>query len=430
MCFTILRLNVVLCWVSLCLGEWLTSWLELALLKSLLVDVKSWWQQQWMIQVACQLGWLSDSDMKIRKFCAKYQDVLTFPFFCQFEGPLMHMFRQLTERWWWWYRMKSPVQTLSDDEEFIATECKRRRTESDSDEEVAFCTVPGHQKVVEKVHVKKSPQPKAQNAVALRLRLAKLSQKMCRCGHAAKAASRKSCLRQFRDDGELEALYQLRLQMGKLSKQDFDNKVVELLKVQSDSGRKQQVILTQPVCQHAFRTLLGIGSDRYARLKKAANQGVAAPLDGRTVRRGKNVCSQKKSVRKRSLVIEYLTELYNTVSEPMPEACKILNKLKTESETQGEASSSKPLELKKFRRSRGRRPRLAAQLHRGNIRPDMRVLPPGTFTDYLVMLKARHPTEKFSMKFFTKDSWLHYSWIAAALWILYIQRQWTKGFML
>ncbi len=87
MCFTILRLNVVLCWVSLCLGGWLTSWLELALLKSLLVDVKSWWQQQWMIQVACQLGWLSDSDMKIRKFCAKYQDVLTFPFFLSVWGP-------------------------------------------------------------------------------------------------------------------------------------------------------------------------------------------------------------------------------------------------------------------------------------------------------------------------------------------------------
>ena len=60
-----------------------------------------------------------------------------------------------------------------------------------------------------------------------------------------------------------------------------------------------------------------------------------------------------------------------------------------------------------FRRSRGQRPKLAAKLHRGNIRPDIRVLPPGTFSDYLTMLKARHPTESFSLKFFTTDSSQH-----------------------
>jgi len=316
--------------------------------------------------------------------------------------------------------MKSPVKALSDDED-NARECKRRRTESDSDEEKAFFAVPGCQKVEKVAHAKKTKQPKEKlNAVALRTALAKLVQKRCRCGHSI--ASKGSCLMQFRSNADLEALCQLRLQIGNLSKQDFDNKLVELLTMRSDSGRKGQVILSKPVCQHAFRSLLGIGSGRYSRLKKAATKGVAAPLDGRTLRRGKNICIQKNSIRKRSLVIEFLTELYNTVSEPMPEAGKvILDKVQpSESETHGnEASSSKPLELKKFRRSRGRRPRLAAQLHRGNIHRDMRVLPPGSFTDYLVMLKARHPTEKFGLKFFTRESWLHYvgrRWNQSASW--------------
>lgn len=309
--------------------------------------------------------------------------------------------------------MKSPVQALSDDEDY-ARECKRRRTESDSDEEEAFCAVPGCQKVEKVLHAKKTPKAKL-DAVALKTGLAKLIQKRCICGH--KNASKGSCLRQFRHNEDLEALYQLRLQIGNLSKQDFDNKLVELLQVRSVSGRKGQVILTKPVCQHAFRSLLGIGSNRYARLKKAAAAGVAAPLDGRTLRRGRNVCDQKHSIRKRSLVIEFLTELYNTVSEPMPEAGKVvLDKVRRDGD---EESSSKPLELKKFRRSRGRRPRLAAQLHRGNIHPDIRVLPPGSFTDYLAMLKARHPTEKFSLKFFTRDSWPHYlgrRWNQSASW--------------
>lgn len=158
---------------------------------------------------------------------------------------------------------------------------------------------------------------------------------------------------------------------------------------------------------------MGIGSGRYTRLKSAAAKGEAAPLDGRTLRRGANQCNQRNSIRKRSLVIEYLTELYHKVSEPMPEAGKLLKKPEEELQDDGDGDDAAgqvapgTLQLKRFRRSRGQRPKLAAQLHRGNIRPDVRVLPPGTFTDYLAMLKARHPPESFSLKFFTKDSSQH-----------------------
>lgn len=189
--------------------------------------------------------------------------------------------------------------------------------------------------------------------------------------------------------------------------------MVELLKDKDQiSGRKQQVLLKKPVCQQAFRSLLGIGSGRYARLKMAASKGEAAPLDGRTLRRGTNQCSQKNSIRKRALVTEFLTELYHKVSEPMPEAGKLLKKPEEEhqegDDAAGQSAPGKSLQLKRFRRSRGQRPKLAAKLHRGNIRPDIRVLPPGTFSDYLTMLKARHPTESFSLKFFTTDSSQHF----------------------
>ena len=338
---------------------------------------------------------------------------------------------------------KSPLTVLSDDdgEEEDDREGKRRRVEHDSDED-GF-----HAILVKSEGAEKQPKQKRKlkvfNPVAVKTSLGKLCQKLCACARKSKNTSKSSCFRQFHGGGQ-EALYQLRLQLSKLSKQDFDNKarggsakmfkthfkshqtvfslshvgfcpleVVELLKDDSTSNRKRQVLFKKSVCQQAFRSLLGIGSERYTRLKKAAAKGSAAPIDGRTLRRGANQCTQKKSVRKRSLVIEFLTELYHKVSEPMPEAGKLLKNSQEEiqevegDDAEGQDAPGKCLQLKRFRRSRGQRPRLAAQLHRGKIQPNVRVLPPGTFTDYLAMLKARHPSESFSLKFFTKDSSQH-----------------------
>ena len=156
-------------------------------------------------------------------------------------------------------------------------------------------------------------------------------------------------------------------------------------------SRCGQTILGFSVCQRAFRKLLGIGSMRYTRLKKAATEGLArAPLDGRRVSK-KNAFASRSAVNKRAIITEFLEELRNSISEPLPEANqnpKLLDKQKDS--------------LAVFRRHRGRRPRAAAQLSRGGDRSALRLLPPGSFTDYLRLLQSRWPHLKISLKLFTK----------------------------
>ena len=67
-----------------------------------------------------------------------------------------------------------------------------------------------------------------------------------------------------------------------------------------------------------------------------------------------------------------------------------------------------------FRRNRGKRPKLAARIHRVKKSVEakesesepMRLLPPGTFTDYLTLLRCRYPEKKFSLKLFTAVIWI------------------------
>ena len=178
------------------------------------------------------------------------------------------------------------------------------------------------------------------------------------------------------------------------------------------TSRKKHLLLGKPVCQQAIWRLLQIGSDRCSRLRKCAQTGTTPPLDGRRVKLP-SICKNKISELKRSTIVEYLTELFQQVSEPMPEANQSLDKQKIGADVAmlvmdaPEAGSSKePASTKKkpmrFRRNRGRRPRLAGQVHRGVCQSTIRLLPPGSYTDYLSMLRARHPTMNISLKLFLK----------------------------
>ena len=86
--------------------------------------------------------------------------------------------------------------------------------------------------------------------------------------------------------------------------------------------RRGQVLLGRPICQQGFRKLLSLGSNRYTRLKQAASQGELAPVDGRSAPRRHSFVGKQgvEALRKRSLIAEYLQELYDTISEPMPDA--------------------------------------------------------------------------------------------------------------
>ena len=167
---------------------------------------------------------------------------------------------------------------------------------------------------------------------------------------------------------------------------------------QFPGSRKGQVLLGKPVCQNAFRRLVGIGPDRYCKLKTAAVKGLPPPVDGRE-RPRKLDGTNKESLRKRALIEEFLEELFQTLSEPMPELTARKRKLDGEKQVPA---------MMRFRR-RGKMP---GKTYRKQQLPAdsseqvaVRLLPPGTFTDYLRMLRAKHPTEKFSLKLFSLDSW-------------------------
>ena len=167
------------------------------------------------------------------------------------------------------------------------------------------------------------------------------------------------------------------------------------------SSRKDQLLLGRPVCQHSFRQLLGIGPQRFLRLKQASITDEVLPIDGRRRPRrhdGTNV----ESMRKRGLIVDFLEEIYNTMSEPMPEAY-----------AKGQSDPDQPdylMPQMRFRRNRGKNPGKQSRekglsKHVPLHKTPVRLLPPGSFTEYLNMLREKHPSEKFTLKLFCNVSW-------------------------
>ena len=198
----------------------------------------------------------------------------------------------------------------------------------------------------------------------------------------------------------------------------FSLQVVEMLSQPVPHGRRGQMLLGHPVCAHTFRKLLNLGSNRFTRLKAAAVAGEKAPLDKRSVPQVASFDVRNLAhLQKRELIVEFLEELWQTVSEPMPEASqRSMGKRKKASETTSnktgkrkQATPAKASEVvedtprsMRFRRHRGRRPKMAARWHRGADNCEMRVLPPGSFSDYLAVLQAREPHITISLKLFCK----------------------------
>lgn len=140
------------------------------------------------------------------------------------------------------------------------------------------------------------------------------------------------------------------------------------------------------MCSHAFCKLLGLGKARFTRLRRNVRQG-ALEVDGRFVAKART----KAPTANRRLVHDFLEELWNTLSEPMPEA--------------DDPGVVKQL---RFQKVRGKRPRVSSR--QKHLRPaekgQLRLLPPGTFSDYLLILRARHADRKpqISLKLFSAAS--------------------------
>lgn len=118
------------------------------------------------------------------------------------------------------------------------------------------------------------------------------------------------------------------------------------------------------------------------------------PQDGRK-RPRRDDGTNLESVRKRGLVVDFLEELYNCVSEPMPEANQKVDGA-------GHHPSDESLYVMpqmKFRRNRGKMPgkKFREKLAKPLQGQPVRLLPPGSFTEYLGLLRAKFPQEKFSL---------------------------------
>lgn len=149
-------------------------------------------------------------------------------------------------------------------------------------------------------------------------------------------------------------------------------KVFGLLRGHPEScrGTRSLQLLGVSVCYRGFCKLLGLGVARFLRLNRAMKSGSqSAPLDGRYIPRGPG-----KQNHKRSLVYQFLHDLYNTAGESLPDA--------------GHTSSNK-------------RPRHGVlRFDKKLDKTKLRHLPPGTFADYHRLCVAEHPLTKISRTLF------------------------------
>ena len=148
-----------------------------------------------------------------------------------------------------------------------------------------------------------------------------------------------------------------------------------------DASRRRQ-LLGKPVCHHAFRILLGIGSSRFRTLRKSAAATTPCPVDGRFMQKRFGLAdteSAQQILIKRQRVAEFLQELFEQTAEPMPG-------LAAKTATQDGSMQ--------FKRQQGRRPHhfleRAARSREANRagRSEMRYLPPGSFQDYHELFRA------------------------------------------
>lgn len=163
-----------------------------------------------------------------------------------------------------------------------------------------------------------------------------------------------------------------------------------------DDNRSGFQLLGQKVCLRSMARLLGVGSSRLARLRKAFLAGEQCPLDGRLRKasfKGKKLT--QLATHKRELVHDFLNELWVEVSEPMPEV---------NANHGGRQQTDKTL---RFRRSKGKRPRREKKrddpLDEVNVQ-ELRFLPPGSYTEYLALFHSKNPTVRVSLKLFTQAS--------------------------
>ena len=142
------------------------------------------------------------------------------------------------------------------------------------------------------------------------------------------------------------------------------------------------------MCQRSFRLLLGIGKNRYARLRHAAIRQEDCPVDARFMPK-RHTHMSPDSVRPQ--IIQFLEKLYNEVAEPLPDSRARDDGLQDQVELVGPV------------KKRGKRPRHIfkedeADRHMAGVK----FLPPGSILDYYDLCKHEFPSLQIGRKLFCR----------------------------
>ena len=152
-----------------------------------------------------------------------------------------------------------------------------------------------------------------------------------------------------------------------------------------------------PICIRGCGKILGVSAKKLFKYRQLARGGHSCPLDGRTRRAGPGSKPFKRP-EAREEIFQFLTELWVKCSEPMPD-------LKACSEKRCQTSSTPGCRARTGKRPRQLRKRDKPGLNQKTSH-ELRLLPPGSYSDYHRMFVAKHPTAKISLKLFCRAPWI------------------------
>lgn len=147
------------------------------------------------------------------------------------------------------------------------------------------------------------------------------------------------------------------------------------------------------LCTRGLGKLLNVSARRLWKFRKAIRQKEPCPLDGRLSKVSSGTKCPKKP-NERELIFDFLTQLHQQCSEPMPEivaragagGCQMTGSSRKGKRPRRKHKRDEPLSVEGVK--------------------DLRLLPPGSYTDYYRMFRAKNPECKVSFKLFTKATWL------------------------
>ena len=154
-------------------------------------------------------------------------------------------------------------------------------------------------------------------------------------------------------------------------------------------------LLGHHLCVRGLAKILGVGAKKVFSYRKVAALGQPCPLDGRLAKASCQIKAPKKA-HARQLIHDFLTEIYIKHSEPMPDV---------QGQHEGRFQTNKAL---RFRVRKGKRPRKIKKRDTPlteNTAKELRLLPPGNYTEYLRLFEGKHPDCKVSLKLFMRAAW-------------------------